>query len=82
MRTNNTISTKVTHAVNDVVHICTYHALIRQIPKESTSTTWVGHHHLPIVGQSSTMTSVIQTMQELCWHENLWLAHILLCLTI
>ena len=80
VRTYDTISTEVAHAVHDVVHIRTNHTLVHQVPKETSGTAGIRHHQLPIVLQASTMSSVIQAMQKLGRHEDFLLTHIFCCL--
>ena len=53
------VCTKVTHAVYNAVLVGSHNTLIGQIPQETACTTWVGHHHLPVVFQSGTVSAII-----------------------
>ena len=57
--------------------VCTYYSLVHQVPQETACTTRIAHHQLPIVLQACSVSSVIETVQEFCRHEDLLLAHIL-----
>ena len=81
VRTYNAVAAEVTHAVNDTIHIRAHYTLVHQVPQETAGTAGIRHHQLPVVLQSGTMTSVIQSVQELRRHEDFLLPHILRCLT-
>ena len=80
MRTHDAVASKVAHRVEDAIHIRTNDCLIHQVPQETSCTTGIGHHQLPIVLQASSMTTIIESVQELGRHEDLFLTHILCCL--
>ena len=77
VRTYDAIRAEVAHWVEDIIHIRTYHSLIHEVPKETACTTRIGHHQLPIVFQTGTVSTVVQSVQELGGHENFLLTHIL-----
>ena len=76
MRTHNAVTSKITHAVHDVVLVRPYYALVHQVPEESAGTAGIRHHQPPIILQSGTMTAVVKTVQELRRHEDFLLPHI------
>ena len=82
MRTHDAIGSEVTHTVYIIILVGTHHTLVHQVPEESAGTARVCHHHIPVILQSSSMSAVVKTVQELGRHEDFLLSHILLGLAI
>ena len=78
----NAISTEVPLIINETIHIDTFHSLICQYPKESTDAAGMFAHHFPIVVQSGTVTTIVQTMEEFCRHEDFRQTHVILTFTV
>ena len=81
VRSDNTVSTEITHTIDDIVTVGTNHSLVHQVPEETTYTPRIRHHQLPIVLQSATVAAVVESVKELSRHEQFLLAHVFRRLT-
>ena len=82
MRTYNAIGSIIAAVVNESIHIHTLHALIGQYPKETSGTTGMLTHHFPIIIQSGSVSSIVQSMQKLGRHKYFRQTHIVLAFSV
>jgi len=82
MRSYNAIGTKITLIIDEVIHVDTLHPFVGQHPKEATDAARMFTHHFPVIPQTGTVTTVIQTVKEFRRHKDFGQTHVLLTLTV
>ena len=82
VRTDNAVGSIVAHVVDEATHVDALHSFVRQYPEEASGTAGMLAHHLPVVIQSGSVSSVIQTVEELRRHEDFRQTHVVLALAV
>src|SRR5574344_1812459 len=60
--TYDAVSTEVALTIYDAVFIYTLDTFVGQIPQETSCTTGIICHNLPVIGQSGTMSAIIESV--------------------
>ena len=82
VRTNDAVGSIVAYVVNHSTHVHSLHAFVNESPDETSGAAWPLAHHLPVVVESGSCSSIVEGVQEFCRHPYLRFAHIFVALAV